>query len=426
MENSGMKNWAGNLEYTAAEHRQPRTIDELAEIVVSSQRVKALGSRHSFNDSADTSGVLVSLGNLSDEVEIDRANGLVRVGAGRTYAEVGAALQSNGFALHNLASLPHISVAGAVQTGTHGSGVANGSLASAVRAFDIVRSSGETETLQAGDPDFDASVVGLGAIGIVTSVTLAVEPTFEITQHVHEAMPWDAALANWSAVTGSAYSVSVFTTFQGENTHQIWVKRRVDSDVAEFDFVALGGRESLVPLHPLPDVLPDALTGEHSTTVQLRQPGPWNERLPHFRSEFQPSHGDEIQSEYLIPAGHAVPAIEALRGISDLFAPLLYISELRTIAADAAWLSPSQGRDSLAIHFTWKQRPAEILAVLPRIEEALAPFDPRPHWGKVSKMPRERLRLAYPRLDDFAALAGRVDPLGKFRNSFLDRAVFPA
>jgi len=412
-----MKNWAGNVEYSTSDLRHPRTVDELSGIVAAGGRVKALGSRHSFNDSADSEGTLVALDRLTVDTGLDTASGTVRVGAGRTHAQLGAFLEAHGFALHNLASLPHISVAGAVQTGTHGSGVRNGSLASAVVSFDIVRASGLAETVRCGDPDFHASVVGIGALGIVTALTLRVEPSYRVSQHVHEGLPWSVALANWPGIVASAYSVSVFTTFQGEDTHQIWSKRRVDEAAAELDLAALGGIESVVAVHPLPGGSSESVTG------QLRVPGPWHERLPHFRSDFQPSRGDEIQCEYLVPAGHAVAAIEALRGLGHLIAPLLYVAELRTVAADEAWLSPSFARDSLAIHFTWRQRPAEILALLPRIEAALAPYDPRPHWGKVSTMGREGLRRAYPRLDDFAGLVQRVDPDGRFRNAFLERTL---
>jgi xylitol oxidase len=420
-----MKNWAGNVEYSTDDVRHPTTAAEVSEIVTAVDaaggRVKALGSRHSFSTIADTAGTLVALDRLVVEPSLQfDAQGTpvsVRVGAGDTYASVGAFLAGHGLALPNLASLPHISVAGAVQTGTHGSGVRNGSLASSVLALEIVRASGLVETVRAGDPDFAASVVALGAVGIITAVTLRVQPHFEISQHVHEGLAWSAALANWSALMASGYSVSVFTTFQGENTHQVWSKRRLETDGPELDLAALGATEATVALHPLPGVSAESVTG------QLREPGPWNERLAHFRSEFQPSHGEEIQSEYLIPAEHAVPAITALRAIGDRIAPLLHVAELRSVAADTAWLSPSYARDSLAIHFTWKPMAAEILTVLPLIEHTLDPFAPRPHWGKVATMSPARLRRAYPRLDDFAAHVRRVDPAGRFENAYLKRAL---
>jgi xylitol oxidase len=420
-----MKNWAGNVEYSTDDVRHPTTAAAVSEIVTAVDaaggRVKALGSRHSFSTIADTTGTLVALDRLVVEPSLQfDARGTpvsVRVGAGDTYAGVGAFLAGHGLALPNLASLPHISVAGAVQTGTHGSGVRNGSLASSVLALEIVRASGLVETVRDGDPDFAASVVALGAVGIITAVTLRVQPHFDISQHVHEGLAWSAALANWSAIMSSGYSVSVFTTFQGENTHQVWSKRRLDVDGPELDLAALGATEATVALHPLPGVSAESVTG------QLREPGPWNERLAHFRSEFQPSHGEEIQSEYLIPAEHAVPAITALRAIGDRIAPLLHVAELRSVAADTAWLSPSYARDSLAIHFTWKPMAAEILTVLPLIEHTLDPFAPRPHWGKVATMSPARLRRAYPRLDDFAAHVRRVDPAGRFENAYVKRVL---
>jgi xylitol oxidase len=420
-----MKNWAGNVEYSTDDVRHPTTAAAVSEIVTAVDaaggRVKALGSRHSFSTIADTTGTLVALDRLVVEPSLQfDARGTpvsVRVGAGDTYAGVGAFLAGHGLALPNLASLPHISVAGAVQTGTHGSGVRNGSLASSVLALEIVRASGLVETVRDGDPDFAASVVALGAVGIITAVTLRVQPHFDISQHVHEGLAWSAALANWSAIMSSGYSVSVFTTFQGENTHQVWSKRRLDIDGPELDLAALGATEATVAVHPLPGVSAESVTG------QLREPGPWNERLAHFRSEFQPSHGEEIQSEYLIPAEHAVPAITALRAIGDRIAPLLHVAELRSVAADTAWLSPSYARDSLAIHFTWKPMAAEILTVLPLIEHTLDPFAPRPHWGKVATMSPARLRRAYPRLDDFAAHVRRVDPAGRFENAYVKRVL---
>lgn len=413
-----MKNWAGNFEYRASEIARPSSIDELCRIVTSSRRVKALGTRHSFNDSADTDGTLIVLDRLPASIDVDSDALSVRVSAGVTYAQLARHLEARGFALHNLASLPHISVGGAVQTGTHGSGVRNGSLATAVIAIEVVRASGELETLHRGDADFEASVVGIGALGIVTAVLLRIEPTYRVAQYVHEGVPWSSAEENWAAIMGSAYSVSVFTTFVGDATHQIWTKHRIGADTTELDLAALGGIEARTPLHPLPGV------SAESVTAQLRSPGPWHERLPHFHSDFVPSHGNEIQSEYLVPAMRAVEAVRAVRSLASVIGPLLYIAEFRMVAADNLWLSPSYARESLAIHFTWQQRQRDVLAILPQIEEVLAPFDARPHWGKVSTTPLQELRRVYPRLEDFAAFARGVDPDGLFHNDFLRRNVF--
>ena len=419
-----MHNWAGNVSYSTADLQHPTSVAQLSEIVTSASRVKALGSRHSFNDSADTVGTLVALDQLrldgadTSEPQLDSTAGTVRVAAGVTHAQLGEFLQRHDYALHNLASLPHISVAGSIQTGTHGSGVRNSSLAADVRSFEIVRASGELESVSQGDENFHASVVGVGALGIVTAVTLRVEPSFQVSQHVHENMPWQAALANWAEIMAGGYSVSVFTTFDGPDTHQIWTKRRVDDASPTVDLVALGGREATQARHPVPGV------NAAGVTAQRRNPGPWNERLAHFRSDFQPSFGEEIQSEYLMPAEHAVAAIEALRGIGHLISPLLFVCELRTVATDAAWLSPSYARASVAVHFTWHQRSEDLRALLPHVEAALAPFAARPHWGKVFTMPRAELRRVYPRLDEFTTETLRVDPNRRFGNSFLRRVLF--
>ena len=412
-----LHNWAGNLTYATTDVRHPTTAQEVCDIVATSVRVKAMGSRHSFNDSADTTGTLVALDALQGGIDLDRAAGTVRVGAGVTHAQLGSHLETVGYALHNLASLPHISVAGAIQTGTHGSGVHNGSLAAKVLAFDIVRASGTLETLQRGDDRFEASVVGIGALGIVTSVTLEVEPSYQVTQHVHEDVPWQAALPRFAEIMADGYSVSVFTTFVGENIQHILTKRRIDGDAPALDLAALGGVPASIDVHPLKG----AAAG--NVTPQLHNPGPWNERLPHFRSDFQPSVGTEIQSEYFVPLVDAVAAIEALRAIAHLIEPLLYVSELRTVAADWGWLSPSYGRDSFAVHFTWHQRYPEVLAALAHVEAALAPFNARPHWGKVSTMTGRDLRRVYPKLDAFALEALRVDPQRRLGNGFLERTL---
>lgn len=414
-----MHNWAANVEYSTSDLRRPATLDEVRDVVASSRRVKALGSRHSFTRIADTDpdGVLLSLDRLGVPIELDSEAQTVRVGAGTTHAVLAVELQRHGRALPNLASLPHISVAGAVQTGTHGSGVANPALSASVAEVEFVRADGSLETVRRGDAAFHASVVGLGALGVVTALTLDTVPTFDVVQTVHEGLPWCAALDRFDEVVGHAYSVSLFTRYTGDTVHQVWAKARV-GDPVRLDLAELGAVPAAAAVHMLPDTAADAVT------PQLGVPGPWLDRLPHFRADFTPSAGEEIQSEYLVPAEHAVPAIEALRAVGHRLADVLFVGEIRTIAADDAWLSPSGGRDSVAFHFTWRRLADEVLAVLPLVEAALAPFDARPHWGKVATLDRGALRERYPRLDDFAAHARAVDPDGRFRNDQLSRTVF--
>lgn len=417
---AGELNWAGNYEYRAGAAEHPATLDQVRDAVVGARKVRTLGTRHSFNAiaDADAGGTLVALHALPPRVEIDETARTVTVGGGQRYGDVAIALQAQGWALHNLASLPHISVAGAIATGTHGSGDGNGNLASAVAALEILRSDGELVTLRRGDADFAGAVVSLGALGVVTSVTLDIQPTFEIEQRIFQNLPWDQALANFDAITSSAYSVSLFTDWR-DDVSQVWLKQRADA-TGRLDAVSelFGARRASEPVHMLPTMSPV------NCTQQLGVAGPWHERLPHFRLEFTPSNGAEIQSEYLIPRTHAVAAIEALRAIGERIAPVLQITEIRTMAADDLWLSEASGRDTVGLHFTWLREQQAVEAALVHIEAALEPFDARPHWGKVFLNADGRVASLYPRMPEFVALAERYDPRGAFRNAFLERHVF--
>lgn len=408
-------NWAGNLVYSASETVAPESAAELSAVVRRAHRVKALGSRHSFNAIADTDGIAVSVARLPREVSIDTDRRVVRASAGLRYGDLAAELERAGWALTNLASLPHISLAGAVATGTHGSGDAVGSLASAVVAVELVTADGETRTFRRGDAEFPGVVVSLGALGVVTVVELAIVPTFDIAQTVYERLPLAAALEHHDAVTALGYSVSMFTTWRDPDTvDQLWVKRRVDGPAPD---EVLGARRATRKRHPLPDVDP-----EHCTE-QLGVPGPWLARLPHFKLEFTPSNGDELQSEYLVPRVHAAGAIGAIRALGGEIAPLLQVCEVRTVAADDLWLSPAEGSDVVGLHFTWRPRESEVEALLPRIEGALEPFAARPHWGKVFDVDAaaRRLPALYPRWSDFRALRRSLDAGGTFSNGFLER-----
>jgi xylitol oxidase len=375
--------------------------------------VKALGSRHSFNDLADTPGTLIDTSRLPHSVEILDED-TIAVAPWMKYGQVAAALAPHGLALHNLASLPHISVAGAISTGTHGSGDNNGNLAGAVAGLTLISASGELVTLQPADPEFDGAVVSLGALGILTSVVLDVEPAFEVRQSLWEGLSWNALLANLDTVTSAAYSVSVFTMWSGDTAGTVWLKQTVPGRVRGELF---GARAAVTPLHPLPgfDTAP--------VTEQLGVPGQWADRLPHFRMDFTPSAGEEIQTEYLVPRINAVAAIEAVRALASRIEPLLLISEIRTTRADSLWLSGSYEADTVNLHFTWKKLPTEVAAFLPTLEAALLPLGARPHWGKWFAASAGQLRALYPRFDDFRALAQQFDPQGKFRNAYLERTL---
>ncbi|WP_144660129.1 D-arabinono-1,4-lactone oxidase [Paenarthrobacter nicotinovorans] len=406
-----MKNWAGNLEYSSAEVQRPTSVEDLRELVARATQIKALGSRHSFNTVADTPGTHLLLDALPQEVVLNRDKGTVKVNGSISYGALGRTLEEQGYAIHNLASLPHISVAGAIQTGTHGSGVNNPSLAAAVVGIDLVRASGDLVTLTADDDEFLASVVSVGALGIVTGLELAVRPSYEVRQRVLTNLSWDGALANFQAIASSAYSVSFFTNYTGDTIPQVWLKA-LDTEAALPDL--FGATPATVAMHPLPDM------SAENCTEQLDVAGKWLDRLPHFRHEFTPSNGEELQSEFLLPLDQAPAALSAVRCLADKLAPLLFISEIRTIAADEFWLSPFYKQQSVALHFTWKPMQPEVEAVLPELEEALRPFGSRPHWGKLFTPDQYDFSALYPRFEDFRALAQANDPTGKFRNGLLD------
>jgi xylitol oxidase len=414
-------NWSGNYTYGANVLHRPRMLGELQGLVAETQALRALGSRHSFTSIAD-SAELVALDGLPGEIEVDRAGQTVSVPGSTTYAALAEALNRDGLALHNMASLPHISVAGAIATGTHGSGDGKGNMATAVRAVEMVSADGELRTLAAGDADFEGVVVGLGALGIVTRVTLAVQPHYEMRQRVFQGVRWDTLFARFDDIYGAGETVSVFHLC-GEQTEQVWVKRVADGTGGQDDGdleELLGVRSAAVELHPV-------LGGDPiNCTEQQGVPGPWSERLPHFRSGFTPSSGEELQSEFFVAREDAVAAIEAVRALGDDIVPLLLISELRTIARDELWLSPHEGRDSLALHFTWRRRPAEVEAVVAKIEAALAPLGARPHWGKVFTARADAIAPLYPRMADFLALRERLDPEGIFVNDWLRGKVLDA
>jgi xylitol oxidase len=408
-------NWAGNYTYGAERIHRPATIEQLREIVAAAARIRVLGTRHSFTGIGD-SDELVSLASLPADVAVDRAAGTVSFGAGMTYGELARVLRDEGLALHNMASLPHISVAGAVATGTHGSGDASGNLATTVAAIELVTSGGDLVTASRGDPHFDGLVVGLGALGAVTRITVDVEPAYDVRQRVFEGLAWDILYEHFDEITASGYSVSVFTRW-GETVDQVWVKSRVTDAPEDVRPDLFGARAATVDRHPILGIDPV------NCTAQLGRPGPWSERLPHFRMGFTPSSGDELQSEVLLPREHAAVAIDSVRALADRVRPVVQVSEIRTVAADRLWMSPQHGRDTVAIHFTWEPQPEAVMAVLADVEAALAPFEPRPHWGKLFHADAATIARLYPRLPDFAALAERLDGRAAFRNTWLERHV---
>lgn len=396
-----MKNWAGNVTYSTDQVLAPRTVAEAQETVARAELLKPLGTGHSFSRVADTTGVLVSTEHLDRIVEVGTET--VVVEAGIRYGDLGSALARHGLAVPNYASLPHISVGGAIATATHGSGARNRSLAASVAALELVCSDGSLERLARTDEGFEGAVVALGALGLVARVTLDVVPAFELCQQVFERLSWAAVEADLHEVLALGYSTSLFTRWSEDGIDQVWVKSAAPVDACFGATAADGPRNPVTGADPA------------NATEQLGAPGPSAERLPHFRLGFTPSGGDELQSEYAVASEHAVDAVRALRPLGPILTPLLLTSEIRAVAADSLWLSPFHERDSVCIHFTWKPLSEEVHAALQRVEAALAPFEPRPHWGKVFIRSPAPL---YPRLPEFRALRARLDPDRAFANVF--------
>lgn len=416
------KNWAKNYAYKAPNLHQPDSVEAVQQLVKTLGKQKALGSCHCFNDIADSPLNQISTQNLNKVIGIDAAKKQVTVEAGIRYGTLAPVLEEAGFALHNLASLPHISVAGACATGTHGSGVGNGNLSTAVAALEMVIASGEVIALsREKDGDlFNGAVVGLGGLGIVTKVTLDIQPTFAVAQTVYQDLPLQSLKDHFEEILSAGYSVSLFTDWQNQVVSQVWIKSKVEKDAPTMPDEWFGAKKQTKDLHPI-----TRLSAENCTE-QMGKLGKWYERLPHFKMGFTPSSGEELQAEYFVPRQQGLEALLALEKMGDQIFPHLMISEIRTIAADNLWMSPAYKQDALAIHFTLKQHTAEVMQLLPKIEAALAPFNPRPHWGKLFTISPTVLRSRYERSADFLALLKQYDPKGQFRNDYLDLNIYPA
>ncbi|WP_322906043.1 FAD-binding protein [Paenibacillus sp. SGZ-1009] len=412
------QNWAGNYTYGATDMIRPDSIEQLQQLVKQHRQIKVLGSGHTFNSVTDTDGVFVSLRHWNRLLTLDQARSTVTVAAGATYGELCAQLAESDYALHNLASLPHITIAGAVATSTHGSGSNNGSLASAVQGIEWIDADGELHTARSGDDEFAGLVINLGALGIVTKLTLQVVPAYPIRQFVYENLPVAQLEQHAEAIFASAYSVSLFTDWQQLRFHQVWTKSREEdgeSYTGRADFY--GATPATEALHPLPNM------HAQNCTEQLGKPGMWHERLAHFRMEFTPSAGKELQSEYIMAREHIYEASLAVHRLREQLAPILLVSELRTIAADELWLSPFYAQPSVAFHFTWRDDWQAVERVLPLLEEAFAPFQARPHWGKLFTVPAATLQQQFDKLPQFRKLVEKYDPHGKFSNAYLDTYV---
>jgi xylitol oxidase len=250
----------------------------------------------------------------------------------------------------------------------------------------------------------------------VTRVTLDIQPSFQVRQDAYAGLPWAAVLSDLDAIMASAYSVSLMTGWSGRTVDRLWLKTRLP-DATPPALARLGAVAT-----PLA-----TMWGGEGAILQLNPfsvAGPWSERLAHFRPDCEPGTVEQIQSEYMVPRARAAEALSLLHGMGARIDRDLLLTEIRSMAADALWLSPAYGADALAIHFTWKRAPAAVATITRDIEDMLLPLGGRPHWGKLMHARADRLAPLYPRLAEFRELACAYDPGGKFRNAFLDTHVF--
>jgi alditol oxidase len=419
---SKLTNWAGNIDYRTERLYTANTVAQVKQFVTKRGKFKVLGTRHCFNRIADSADEFLSIKTMSDVLALDPKARTVTVNGGISYGQLCPYLDTRGFALHNLASLPHISVAGACSTATHGSGEQNGNLATAVSGLEIVTPNGDVVSLSRKDGEtFNGAVVGLGALGVITRVTLDIQPTYRMKQYVYQNLPFSELRDNFDAIESSAYSVSLFTDWEKQRVNEVWLKCRTDrgrqfEGRPEF----FGASRATRNVHPIIEL------SAENCTEQMGVPGPWYERLPHFRMGFTPSAGKELQAEYFVPRKHAVEAILAVERLHTQVSPHLMITEIRSIAADNLWMSPCYKQPSVSIHFTWKPDWPAVSRLLPVIEKELAPYNARPHWGKLFTISPARLRSLYEKLPEFVELSGKFDPNGKLRNEFLNTNIFMA
>lgn len=415
-----LKNWAGNLEYSTNKIYYPKSVEEVQQLVKKHDKIKVLGTRHCFNTIADSKYGFISLRDMNKIVSLDANAKTVTAEGGLKYGDLCPWLNDKGFALHNLASLPHISIAGAITTATHGSGVNNGNLSSAVTALEIVTADGSIINLSKNDGEkFYAAVVGLGAVGVITKVSLNIQPAFMMRQHVYTKMPLSSLKNYFHEIISAGYSVSLFTDWQNESINEVWIKSLADdaaNSIVRTDF--FGAMPATKNIHPIIEL------SAENCTEQMGVPGEWYKRLPHFKMGFTPSSGKELQAEYFVSQQNAVDAIFAVQRMGSKISPHLFISEIRSINADDLWMSPCYKQPSIAIHFTWKQDWDAVSKLLPAIEKELAPYNAKPHWGKLFTTQPSKLLSHYEKVNDFKTMVAGLDPQGKFRNDFLEKNMY--
>lgn len=427
------QNWGRSASVRPVRVERPRSPEGVQRAVKAAQAqgltVKAVGAGHSFTGIAVAPGVLLELDDMQGLVSADAGSGLVTVLGGTRLHRMPGLLAPYGLAMQNLGDIDRQSIAGAIATGTHGTGKGFGGIATQVRGLTLVTAEGEFLRIDAerNADMLSGAVVGLGALGIVVEVTLQCVPAF-LLHAVDSRVPIDDAL---------------------ETLHE----RAADADHLEFYWhphtdVALMKTQTRLPesaaRHPIPmlrrwvdeTVLSNGVFGAYCAASRIAPAiiPPFNRlavRLTGHAEYTDRSHRVLVhdravrfrEMEYAIPADDVVPAVQAIRKLIDQRGwRIEFPIEVRFAAADDLWLSTAYGRDSayVAVHRYWRADPR---AYFDAVEQIMLDLGGRPHWGKLHSLDDEQLRARYPRFDDFLALRNRLDPGRLFGNRHLERVL---
>ncbi|NBE50489.1 D-arabinono-1,4-lactone oxidase [Streptomyces boluensis] len=424
------RNWSGSVRSSPARVVAPASTEEVAAALKDAGRdglrVKPLGSGHSFSPVAATEGVMLRMDRLDGLLSVDRASGLVTVQGGMPLYRLNPLLAEHGLALENMGDIDRQTITGAISTGTHGTGVGFGSISTQLRAMTLVLADGSTVHCSADErPElFAAARVGLGALGVITSVTLQCVPAFAL-RAVEEPMPLDQVLDELDdLVDGNDH----FEFFWFPHTRTALTRRltRLPADTplqpvgrlrAWFDdeFVTNTAFEGLLRLGTAyPRTVPGitrlvtgALSGREFTDA--------SHRVFASRRDVRFHEG-----EYAFAREHAADVIRRIaRWVDTHDEKVAFPLEVRFVAADDIPLAPTYRRTSAYIAFHQYHR-MPYQGYFDAVQDIFDSVDGRPHWGKMHRLDAARLRTRYPRFDAFVALRDALDPTGVFRNDYLD------
>jgi L-gulono-1,4-lactone dehydrogenase len=433
------RNWAGTAAATPARWAQPRSEAEIAvavkEAAAAGLQVRALGSGHSFTPAAATDGLALDLSLWTGITAADPQTGLVTVRSGTTLRALNAVLDEFGLAMANLGDIDAQTIAGALSTGTHGTGARLGGLATQVEALDLVLADGSLVTCSASArPElFAAARVGLGALGVVTAVTLRCVPSFTLTAD-ERPMPVEQVIEQFDTLAGANDHFEFYWFPYGRKA---LVKRnnRLPAEgrspapapmpgwrrVWEFEVVENAAFGTLCRLgRAVPRLIP-ALGRLSSAALSARTYGDASHRV-----FVTPRRVRFVESEYAVPRESLAGVLAELRrAVPRLAEPVMFPVEVRVAAADDIWLSTAYGRDTayIAIH---QYAGLPYRAYFDLFESVVAQVAGRPHWGKLHSLDAGRLSPLYPRFGDFLGVRAQVDPENRFGNPYLSRVLGPA